>query len=186
MASMSTTDLDVERLHVLREGNGSLRIHLPTPYATTREFLASGFSAKPTGQVGRKGPATDLVGTYWAGVYLFSDSVVAILEKHDVTGWRAEPIDLSDDSTIGPLWFLVVTGRSGPIYGVAGARRRGVPVLGQYLDASEWDGSDIFLAANSGSILVTNNCAELLKRARLRNLRLEPAGLEAAPKPGLL
>lgn len=190
MASMSTTELlDVERLERLQEGRGRLRIHVDEPAGlsvsarlTAREILTR-TSTKVVGRVGAKGPLTDIVGTYW-GVYLMSDRMVSFLTEHRVSGWRPVPVEIESDLALGPLWLLVITGTAGPIYGINEARRQGLPALGQYLDPAEWDGSDLFVPANTSEILVTSSCAELLKRARLRNLRLEPAGLEATPRTG--
>jgi hypothetical protein len=49
-----------------------------------------------------------------------------------------------------------------------------------FLDPHEWDGSDLFMPTNSGSVLLTGRAADIVKRARLRNVRLEPAHYEVA------
>jgi hypothetical protein len=178
--------LDVEHLHWLQEGQGRLRIHLDVPAeltaserSTAHEILTR-TSTKVLGRVGAKGPVTDIVGTYW-GVYLMSERMVSFLTQHNVSGWRAVPVEIGNDSTLEPLWLLVITGTTGPVYGVHDLRREELPALGYFLDPTEWDGSDLFVPANTSEILVVPACAAMLKKARLRNLRLEPVGLEVTP-----
>ena len=183
---MSTTEpLDVEGLQLLREGGGRLRFDLQAPpgltvprQRTAREILTSA-SGTVIGRVGEGGPETDLVGSGWAGIVLMSERFLELLAQRRVSGWRAVPVEIENDPTLRAYWLLVITGSAGPIYGVAGARREGLPALGQYLDPAEWDGSDMFVAANWNGTLLTAQCANMLKKARLRNVRLEPAGLES-------
>ena len=74
--------------------------------------------------------------------------------------------------------MLTITCRSGPIIGAGGFDRPGVGSIGQYLDPSEWDGSDDFVPVNSRSILVIAKAAEVLETERLDDLKFEPPCLE--------
>ncbi len=179
--------LNVEALQRLGEGQGRLRVHIDEPPGltaparfTAREILTQA-SGKVVGRVGARGPVTDIIGTYWGSPRLMSDRLVSWLTDHNVTGWRAVPVEIENEPALGPLWLLVVTGRAGPVYGVDEKYREGLPAFGYFLDPAEWDGSDLFVPANTSEVLVTAPCADLLKKARFRNLRLEPASLETKP-----
>ena len=74
-----------------------------------------------------------------------------------------------------------MTGRSGP---VPDGGTAGLQPLGHYLDPREWDGSDLFRPGCEGTILVTARAVEAIRDAHLKNVVLQPAGLE--PLPGTL
>jgi hypothetical protein len=121
--------------------------------------------------VKQQGPVGDLIGTFWATVYAFTSRFRGVLQKSEVSGWGSHPIDLRSPIDItSDLSLLLVRGRAGPVFGVGGIVRQDLDPVGQYLDPSEWDGSDLFLPANRSVILVTE-----------RNVALEPAGLLPSP-----
>ena len=125
------------------------------------------------------GPRGDLVGTFWAHVFVMSPRMTRALEELRLSGWRSYPVQVqSDHRTDDSLALLAVTGRAGPIYGVGGESRPGMNPIGQYLDPEECDGSDIFLPANRHSIHLAGPAADRIARLGLRNVDLEPAGLE--------
>jgi hypothetical protein len=80
-----------------------------------------------------------------------------------------------------PIWLLVVLGRSGPTYSASSHPE--LPRFGEFLDPSDWDGSDFFCPANYAGFLVTGRASEALRRARLRNLHFECGSLEPLPGP---
>ena len=53
--------------------------------------------------------------------------------------------------------------------------------MGFFLDPGEWDGSDLFMPMNASPTLLTVRAGELVRRARLPNVRIEPANYEAMP-----
>ena len=129
------------------------------------------------------GPVGDLVGTFWANVFLMSDRLSKAMQELRLSGWRSLPVSVKDDPDLdNRLALLAVTGRAGPLYGAGGQTRPGVDAIGQYLDPREWDGSDLFLPANRRSILVTGPTAEKIARLDLRNVELLPAGIEPLPE----
>jgi hypothetical protein len=136
-----------------------------------------------TGVVVQRGPVGDLIGTSWANLYVVTSRVVQVLEQSDLTGWMTYPVAVAAgmEEAVG-VWLLAVSGRSGSVYGVGGAPRLDVDTLGQYLDPTEWDGSDLFVPANQQVILLTAQAAHALDAARLRNLVVDPAGLEPTPQ----
>jgi hypothetical protein len=183
MDSTSVTDpLEVPLLWRLREGAGRLRIQVPVPSSVSmHQLLTEGLPGRVRGRVLAKGPMSDLVGTYWGIVYLVSEKMVTVLSESGMTGWRVTPVEIADGQPIRRLSLLTVTGRCGPIYGQSGVWREGLPQLGQFLEPESWDGSDLFVPDNENGILLTPRCASVLRRARLRNLRLTPAGIERVP-----
>jgi hypothetical protein len=131
-----------------------------------------------TAVVKQAGPQGDLLGTFWANIYAITPGLLELLTRLAITGWGALPISLTGGPSGGGLSLLTVTGRSGPIIGAGGIDMPGVDRIGQYLDASNWDGSDIFLPANSRSILVVPDAAKAVEARHPKDLQFDLAGLE--------
>ena len=91
-----------------------------------------------------------------------------------MSGWRTYETVCEGMPSETAWWVLGVAGRAGPV-----RRGKGLDSLSQYLDPREWDGSDLFHPANENTVLVTARAAELIRDAHLKNVRLEPAGLES-------
>ena len=133
--------------------------------------------------VGEEGAVGDLIGTFWASVFLISNRLSKAFKDLRLSGWRSLPVSVKGDSNLlEDVAVLAVTGRAGPIYGAGGATRPDLDMIGQYLDPHEWDGSDLFLPRNRRSILVTGPAAKEIARFRFRNVDLRPAGIEPLPK----
>ena len=130
--------------------------------------------------VDQSGRAGDLIGTPWSSLYLIGDRFKKLLEQGAISGWRAYETVCEGMPSETAWWVLGVAGRAGPV-----RTGKGSPVghdpLGHYLDPREWDGSDLFHPGNENTILVTARAAELIREAHLKNVRLEPAGLESTP-----
>jgi hypothetical protein len=141
--------------------------------------------AEISAAVKQSGPVGDLIGTFWATVYVITSRFRDALEKSEINGWRAHPITLRSPRQIdSEVSLLVVTGRAGPVFGAGGIVREDLDPVGQYLDINDWDGSEIFVPANRNVILLTERAAQALQAARLRNVVLEPAGFIPAPVTG--
>lgn len=119
--------------------------------------------ADPMGDVG------DLIGTYWAGLFLVSQEFARFLSWSDLTGWQTLAIRVDGNPAIHDVALLQVVGRCGPIE-EAGA--------GRTLNLSSWDGSDLFVPANESSIVISTKAAEILRSAGLRNVEIGAAGFE--------
>jgi hypothetical protein len=130
----------------------------------------------------RAGPAADLVGTTWGVLFLVSRRFRDALQRPGLTGWSTRPIEL-DPRLPADLELLVVSGRCGPAYTASRNPLPGLPRLGTFIDPGNWDGTDVFVADGSGAVLVSPSTADVVERASLRNVELEPAGLEAFAVP---
>jgi hypothetical protein len=105
----------------------------------------------------------------------------SFLRDSGLTGWFAQPVQVEADTGDGPTWLLGVSGRSGPTYTAKRNPMLGLPRLGEFLDPADWDGSDFFCPENWVSFLLSDRAADELRKARLRNLRLECGSLERMP-----
>jgi hypothetical protein len=129
------------------------------------------------GEARQTGPIRDLVGTYDGVLYLISPAFAMALRAYGAKGWDAVPVDIP--GVRGELSLLVGTGRVGPVLYATERAPIGGSKVGAFLGRKRWDGSDLFVPDNENVILVTDRLAEHLRRSRLANLELEPAGLEA-------
>jgi hypothetical protein len=166
--------LGVPAIHTLHDRSvRGLRVSLAVPDA--RSALVGEFRERISGVVLNPGRAWDLVGTYWASLYLVSPRFVDLLIAAGATGWKPRTVDIPGSPDLPPLALLTVTGRCGRLLpGGEGGR----PPFGVFLDPSTWDGSDVFVADGDGAILLTGDLASRLRSARLSNVNIEPAGIE--------
>jgi hypothetical protein len=184
MASQSTSRLSVGE--VRRLGLRSydwLRVRLDLPVRSDNDRLLDAVYDGPVpidALVEHDGKVGDLVGTLWAALFLMSNRFVQVLEQNAITGWRGYDSVMKGRGPTTAWRILGVTGRSGPVRTPTGGTA-GLQPLGHYLDPQEWDGSDLFHPGSEGTILVTARAAEALEEAHLKNVVLEPAGLEPQP-----
>jgi hypothetical protein len=115
----------------------------------------------------------DIIGTTWPMLYIISNSFVAVLNEWDLSGWRTLPVHLQGGPGV-PLFLLQVTGQCGPIV-------RPANNIGSMIDPDSLDGSDFFVPANRGEILLSPRAGNLLSRSSLRNIEVLNAGLESTP-----
>lgn len=123
------------------------------------------------------GRPADIVGTTQAVLTLVSQRFRDTLTSLGMTGWTSLAVAL-DGSLPDDLTLLVVTGRCGPVYSARRNPVPGVPPLGDFIDPRNWDGSDLFVGDGLAEVFVAPDRVPDLRRARLRNLRIEPAALE--------
>jgi hypothetical protein len=178
--SRISPDLDVAGLCSLSTGGSTLRVQIE---GVDGNDLLRGRrqSAHLVGRIVQRGRPGDLIGFGWGGVYLMSDRMRSFLHESGLTGWFAQAVQVEADIGDGQIWLLGVSGRSGPTYTAKRNPKLGLPCLGEFLDPADWDGSDFFCPENWISFLVTARAAEQLRKARLRNLRLECGSLEPMP-----
>jgi len=139
-----------------------------------RELLTAEVSNSALrGVVRDRGLVGDLIPTYWAAVFTVTLRLVDVLRASSLTGWRTLPVTVPGPR-LPPIFLLQVCGRCGPIRGASGRS------VGLFLDPRTWDGSDLFLPENEDRILMTARCADALSVARLKNVELSLAGLEAS------
>ena len=155
-----------------------LRVSITGEGITARGLVTGDFGDHPpVGIVRQPGHPRDLVGTYWAGVYLISEHFHQSLRDIGASGWFATPIQV--DGVQSQLRLLSISGRCGPMFGVGGDPYPGIPDIGTFIDPARWDGSDFFMADNNHEILIVSATAKRLQELRLNNVVLEEAGLES-------
>ena len=170
--------LEVTDIRLLVGGSyGGLRVSLTGEGITARGLLTGEFGDQPlVGVVRRPGWPGDLVGTYWAGVYLVSEHFRRSITDLGATGWFTTPVPV--EGIQSQLWLLSISGRCGPLFGVGGDPYPGGPNVGTFIDPARWDGADFFMAYNNNSIHFVGSTAERIHELRLSNVVLESAGLE--------
>jgi hypothetical protein len=184
--STSSIQLDVEHVRTLSlTRHDWLRIDILPNTDVTEEELLRGEYKGPIplpGEVRQGGRLGDLIGTFWASVFAVTGTFIDSLRRLEATGWRAYPIASDGATDVGSdIYLLGITGRSGPVYSGDLAARHGLDPISQFLDPGKWDGSDLFLPSNRTSILVAAPLAASLETMMLRNVVLEPAGLQTTP-----
>ncbi len=182
MALTFTSDLSVADVRKLRlRSHDWLRIRLLLPTLADHDRLLDGIyeGALPIhGRIDQKGKVGDLVGTFWAGLYLISERSKKLLEETKITGWRAYPTICEGLVSQGALWVLGITDGAGPVRTARGIVPSDRDTPGQYLDPRDWDGSDLFHPVHDGTSLVAARAADVIEGAHLKNVLLEPGGLE--------
>jgi hypothetical protein len=128
------SQLEVSAIHLLQERTfRGLRVSVTGEDITARRLLTGDYAGEPLVAVaGQPGPVTDLVGTYWAGVYLVSERFRRSVENLGVTGLFTTPVEV--EGVQSNLWLLSISGRCGPVFGVGGEPLPGRPPLGQFID----------------------------------------------------
>jgi len=130
-----------------------LRVSLRGAGITARGLLTGDFGGQPlVGVVHQPGRPRDLVGTYWAGVYLVSERFRRSMSDLGATGWFTTPVHV--EGVPSQLWLLSISGRCGPLFGVGGDPYPSGPDIGTFIDPAWWDGADFFMADNNNSIHV--------------------------------
>ena len=125
----------------------------------------------------------DVIETGTAILYLISDKMKFLLEKHSLTGWKSFEIILLDNKKNRILGYhgLSIVGRCGPVdYNKCEIIEKRLSQIGPiskyykglYVGLDEWDGSDFFLPKGSFGTIVTRRAADLLGRNKLTNIRL--------------
>jgi len=126
----------------------------------------------------------DVLNTGYACLYLISSKFKEVLEENLFTGWKTFPIRLMNKKghEIQGYYGLSVTGRCGKIdYSKSEIiEKRLVPngplgkyYKGLYIGLDKWDGCDFFLPEDYYGIVTTSRVAEVLKKEKLTNIRLE-------------
>lgn len=156
---------------------GGLRVSLTGEGISARRLLTGDLVGQPlVGVVRQSGRPCDLVGTYWAGVYLVSEHFRRSMSDLGASGWFTTPVQV--EGVPSKLWLLSISGRCGPLFGVGGDPYPGGPDVGTFIDPAGWDGADLFMPDNNNSIHVVGSTAERIHELRLSNVVFESAGLE--------
>jgi hypothetical protein len=104
-----------------------------------RNLLSGSLADQPlTGTARRQGRVGDLVGTYWAGVYLVSERFRESVAELGASGWSTTPIQVPGVEV--PLLLLSITGKCGPLFGVGGEQTEGGAAIGTFIDPQLWEG----------------------------------------------
>lgn len=126
----------------------------------------------------------DILDTGWASLYLISDKMKAVLKDNNLTGWKTFAVKVLDKQgqEIKGYHGLSITGRCGKIdYNKSEiTEKRLVPdgplvkyYKGLHVGLDKWDGKDFFLPEKYFGIMTTQRAAEVLKKNKLTNIRLE-------------
>ena len=121
------------------------------------------------GQADSTGKVGDLIGTYWAELFLVNRAFVELLTVSGLTGWRTTSVPVQGNPSVDDVCLLRVVGSCGPI------RETGA---GRVLELDSWDGADLFVPSNESTILLSSRAVEALRDAHLSNVEVEPAGVE--------
>ena len=131
------------------------------------------------------GEPRDLIGTTLPPLKLLSNRVFDLFQENQFTGWATYPIDLysKKNERITGYQGFSVPGRCGKIDESLSKREwRGPAVpggarykvwVGVYFDLNTWDGSDIFVPASSGLVIVTERVKTAIEKAKLKNISFE-------------
>ncbi|MGH2613024.1 MAG: hypothetical protein ACRDFB_08270 [Rhabdochlamydiaceae bacterium] len=125
---------------------------------------------------------TDILDTGWPCLYLISDRMKSILEENGLSGWQTFSIKLYDkkENEISGYQGFSLTGCCGPtVYKKSTIfEKKLVPTgpvckfyKGIFIDS--WDGSDFFTPKGTYHTLITKKAADILKKSKLTNVRLE-------------
>jgi len=127
---------------------------------------------------------TDILDTGYVSFYLISDRMKTILEENGLTGWKCFPIRLFDKKKNEVLGYhgFSITGCCGPIDDKKATiiEKRRAPdwpirkfYKGLYVGLDKWDGTDFFIPEKSVWPIITKRTADLLKKNKITNLRME-------------
>jgi hypothetical protein len=125
---------------------------------------------------------TDILDTGWPSLFLISDKMKKILEENKLTGWKTFPIRLYDKKgkEIFGYHGFSVAGKCGPTTYEKSEiiEKRMVPTgpickfyKGVFVE--NWDGTDFFTPEGTYETFITKKAAEVLKKAKITNLRLK-------------
>lgn len=122
----------------------------------------------------------------YATFKIVSPRFVQLLQELEATGWSTLSVEITgaEGEAIEGLSLLVVTGRAGPI-----DRRRtrivrvdppvpaGAPTYserGLFFEPSSWDGSDLFVPADTAVVAVRHRIKAAVEDRKLTNIRFIP------------
>ena len=126
----------------------------------------------------------DILNTGWPSLHLISDKMKVVLEENTLTGWKTYAVKVLDKrgQQITGYHGFSVTGRCGKIDHDQSEiiEKQFVPngpvvklYKGMHVDMNNWDGGDFFFPEKYFSIITTQRAAEVLKKNKLTNIRLE-------------
>lgn len=116
-----------------------------------------------------RGRVGDLIGTYWASLLIAGPRFIDVVTDAGLTGCVFVPLQITGNPLIQDGALLQVSGRCGPIE---------TPGLDQLIQLDTWDGKDFFIAENNGRVRLSPRALTVLRKARLRNVLVEPARVE--------
>lgn len=124
----------------------------------------------------------EVIWTTHAVPIIVSDSVVQLLRSHGFTGWSLYDVTLHDKKgeLIPGYHGLAITGRCGDIDWSKGIpepkvypARVSTVWKGLFFDPASWDGSDLFMPANTVHVCVVEAVKKAFKKAKVRNVVFE-------------
>lgn len=126
----------------------------------------------------------DILDTGTISLYLISDNLKEILEKHKLTGWKTYPVKIYDKNSkeIKGYHGFSITGRCGPIdYAKSEiSKKQSVPngpiskyYKGLNVGLSEWDNSDLFIPKGCFNTIMTEKTTDILRENKISNIKFE-------------
>ena len=193
MASKSSSEakngVDFARVYLLGTRHQPRALHVRPLTDVGDPFTLLRGESRPTGvpRFARVAGSehTDLVGTTLPPLILVSNRLSAILERENLTGWKAVPavVEIEDALDDHAYSLLVVTGKSGRIDDSLSQRAILPPPAGGkasdgwrglFFPPASWDRSDFFVPESTGYICISDRARTAISQARATNCRFEP------------
>lgn len=177
-----------DRLFWWTESGGSRAFRVNLGAETTDEALglirAEFHPAHPIKAEWAMGSAqpVEVIWTTYAAPIIVSDSVVQLLRSHGFTGWSLYDVTVhgKQGEPIPGYHGLAITGRCGAIdwsKGIAEPKvypaRVSTVWKGLFFDPASWDGSDLFMPANTALVCAVEAVKKAFKKAKVRNVVFE-------------
>jgi hypothetical protein len=127
----------------------------------------------------------DILDTGTVSLFLISDKMKTILEDNNFTGWKTFAVKVLDKKGQEMQGYhgLSITGRCGEIdYSKSEIIKKRFVLpdgpldkfyKGLHVGLDKWDGSDFFLPEKYFGTIITSRVAEILKKNKFTNVRLE-------------
>jgi hypothetical protein len=125
----------------------------------------------------------DFTGTTSSLPKVVSRRMVSVLTEAAITGWSTFPLELRDrrGDLMEDFRGLAVLGKCGPLQlersrveTRIGASGKPYKVkIGLFFDTSTWDGSDLFVPAETAHVLVIGKAKRALEEAKISNICFE-------------
>lgn len=123
----------------------------------------------PMGQADPQGKIGDMIGTYWATLYLVGRRFTEVVLDSGLTGCRFKPVSVRGNGQINDVALLQIVGKSDPIL-QSGLDKR--------LNLNSWDGSDFFIPRQQLGIFLSPTASAVIRASKLRNVAVEVPGIE--------
>ena len=102
--------------------------------------------------------------------FLISSHFKDVLKKNSISGWKTHQINI--DGIKEKYYVFHIYGKAGKILNLEEQISISPPPI--EFDINTWDRSDIFMLKDTATILCTEKVKEILEKAEITNLEIEP------------